>query len=92
MYVLIKPLPDEDYEDDNPDELYNMGNEAMGNPRNTLNNLVGPDMVERLFNFGEEPEIVEPEPEKERPFVDPNQLSLFENKNTIRNILRLHIN
>jgi hypothetical protein len=89
MYVLIKPLPPDMGEDDEDSNvLYDMSNEPVYNPHGVLNHLLGTDTVNKLFTFGEEPP--EPEPQKEKPFVDPNQLSLFEQKNKIKSILSEH--
>jgi hypothetical protein len=61
MYVLIKPLTDEEgnlieYDEDNEDEhpIYNMSNESFNNPYSILNDLFGNNfkkIIENYLNF-----------------------------------------
>ena len=61
MYVLIKPLTDEDgnlieYDEDNEDKhpIYNMSNENFSNPYSILNHLFGNNfkkIIENYLNF-----------------------------------------
>lgn len=88
MHVLIKPLDyNWKYSDDEDDykhneemeqRLFDMSNESMVDPILVVDNLIGVDTAKKLFTFGEEPKHTP------KPFVDPNQLSLFEIRKSVR--------
>lgn len=84
MYVLIKPLKDEyDEKDEGEMPLFDMANDEDYYPLETLNRLIGLNTARKLFTFDIEPEP-KPEPKKVL-YKDPNQLSLFEMKEFIKN-------
>jgi len=69
MHVVIAPLPsddkyaddyegddEEDYDDDAPSIVFNMGNEAQYDPLTVLSNLIGLNKSRELLTFGEEPD------------------------------------
>jgi hypothetical protein len=87
MHVLIKPLRDEYDEDEmeNPTTLFDMSNEVQYDTNNTISHLLDFETAKKIMNFGEEPE--EEKPKKEVPYKDPNQLSLFEIRQRLRESL-----
>lgn len=73
MHVMITPInPDRD-EDTEHTSIYDMSNEALYDPQSFIENKIGLETARKILTFGEEPKE-----EKQKPFVDPNQLSLFE--------------
>lgn len=88
MHVLIKPLQDEyDDEDDNPSTLFDMSNEVQYNPNRIITNYIDFETAKKIMNFGEEIEEPEQTQQKKVSYKDPNQLSLFEIKQKLREAL-----
>jgi hypothetical protein len=93
MHVLIKPLQDEYDEDEyeNPSTLFDMSNEVQYDTNNVISYFMDFETAKRIMNFGEEvPEPIK-EPKKQEPYKDPNQLSLFEIRQKLREGLHLEM-
>lgn len=95
MHVLIKPLQDEYDEDEmeNPTTLFDMSNDVQYDTNGVISHLMDFETAKKVMNFGEEPEEDDDyeeddeTPKKEVPYKDPNQLSLFEIRQRLRESL-----
>jgi hypothetical protein len=102
MHVLIKSLDeylDNEFEnDENAIQLFDMGNDQKYDAANFLFDAFGGvENASKIMTFydqyDDEEDLVK-KPEKvaiEKPFVDPNQLSLFEFRKLIRNMLEENV-
>lgn len=89
MNVVIKPLDyNPDDEEANDDRVFNMANENRYDALSYLNSVIGLDTAKKLLTFYVEPEEEEyEEDEEEKEYVDPNQMSLFEVRKLIREVI-----
>jgi hypothetical protein len=93
MHVLIKPLQD-DYDEDeyeNPSTLFDMSNEVQYDTNNVISYLMDFEIAKRVMNFDEEVPVPIKEPKKQEPYKDPNQLSLFEIRQKLREGLLVEV-
>ena len=93
MNVVIKPLvwspKNEDEEEINDDAVFDMSNTNRHDALQYIDSVIGLDKAKKLLTFYIEPEEEEEhDEEEEKEFVDPNQLSLFEIRKKIRNIIK----
>jgi len=91
MYVLIKPVDwDTEDEDANEDVIFDMKNDGYYDARNLLDSVFSREKAKELFTFDIEPEEEEEDEEEdyEKEYVDPNQLSLFEVRKIVNQVLR----